>query len=108
MFNKFNDPIFQFWKGVSLIKQNMINEAINELNAIVNRKDIQFAAATAMIYAHSVSKSLDREQLEVLKNFEYQGRNSGNEKALSQGVFFYCLFDDLRKAGQLVELLGSS
>jgi hypothetical protein len=41
-----------FWKGFGIFKEGSATEAIREVEMIQNRREISYAACTALIYYH--------------------------------------------------------
>ncbi len=45
---QFNDPFFLFWKAFGLMKEKRIPEAINELQPILSKREIQFSVLSLL------------------------------------------------------------
>ena len=54
------------------MKEQDINSAINELNKIENRKELEYATLTGLIYMHYLCKRVDRDTVQELK-FKQEG-----------------------------------
>lgn len=107
-FSKYNDPFFQFWKGVCYFKEGSVNEAINETILIQNRKEFQFAVSSAMIYYFQQQRTADRDTIDTFRQMQYEGRKTPNEKAIISGAHFYLLVEEYKKAKDCIELLSQA
>jgi tetratricopeptide repeat protein 21B len=60
-FLKYNDPFFKFWLSFGLFKEGNLSEAINELNQISSKREIQFSVLSFLDYLHSQSQLIDED-----------------------------------------------
>lgn len=60
------DPILVFWRAFGIFNEGGVTEAIRELSRIQERREVQFAAAVALIYYHERCRSIDQETIDTL------------------------------------------
>lgn len=53
------DPVLVFWKAYGIFNEGNVNEAIRELTRVQDRREIQFAAAQALIFYHERCRNID-------------------------------------------------
>ena len=56
---KGQDPVLVFWKAYGIFNEGNVNEAIRELSRVQDRREIQFAAAQALIFYHERCRNID-------------------------------------------------
>jgi len=60
------DPILIFWKAFGIFQEGSVTEAIRELTRIQERREVQFAAAVALIHYHERCRHIDQEAIDTL------------------------------------------
>ena len=96
------DPILLFWKGFGIFKEGGTTEAIREVEMIQNRREISYAAITALIYYHEHCRIVDRETVEQL-NFSAEGaQQTASDKDLLNAALFFLHINELKRASQTV------
>ena len=56
---KGQDPALVFWKAFGIFNEGNVNEAIRELTRVQDRREIQYAAAQALIFYHERCRNID-------------------------------------------------
>ncbi|CAD8066862.1 unnamed protein product [Paramecium sonneborni] len=100
------DPFFQFWRAFCYFKSGSLNEAINELTLIRNKREFQFATSAALIYYSQQQRGVDREIIETCRQMQSEGRKTPNDRAFQSAIYFYLFLDEGRKAKEVLELLS--
>ena len=59
-YKRTNDPFYMFWKSFAGFKLGNTNEAINDLTAIQQKKEIAYATYAALIYYHNQTRNIDK------------------------------------------------
>ena len=54
-----NDPAFLFWRAFASYMNGQVNDAINDLNSVSKKKEIQYAAIVALIFYHKQCQTVD-------------------------------------------------
>lgn len=96
------DPVLTFWKGFGIFKEGSTTEAIRELEMIQNRREISFAAITALIYYHEHCRVVDYETVETLKLSAESAESSASDKDLLNASLFFLHINELKRASQTV------
>ena len=96
------DPILVFWKGFGIFKEGSTTEAIRELEMIQSRREISYAAITALIYYHEHCRIVDRETVDSLKYSQENAQSTASDKDLLNASLFYLHINELKRASQTV------
>ncbi|KAJ3295051.1 Tetratricopeptide repeat protein 21B [Borealophlyctis nickersoniae] len=85
------DPVLLFWRAFGWIMEGRSNEALRELQNLMEKRDLVLACPTAMIYAHERSKLVDHEAIEELQARLTIASSSASlsEQALVQVALFH-------------------
>ncbi|CAK75826.1 unnamed protein product (macronuclear) [Paramecium tetraurelia] len=105
-YQRTQDPFFQFWRAFCYFKSGSLNEAINELTLIRNKREFQFATSAALIYYSQQQRGVDREIIETCRQMQSEGRKTPNDRAFQSAIYFYLFVDEGRKAKEILELLS--
>lgn len=96
------DPVLVFWKGFGIFKEGSTTEAIREVEMIQNRREISYAAITALIYYHEHCRIVDKETVENLKYSAESAQSTASDKDLINAALFYLHINELKRASQTV------
>ena len=66
-YRRTSDPFFVFWKAFAHYHLGSLNESINELLTIKDKKEISYACYVALIFYHGQTRNIDKEELDTLK-----------------------------------------
>jgi tetratricopeptide repeat protein 21B len=102
-FRKLQDNAFIFWKGFAYHGLNDTNESINQLTAIQSKRDVAFAAVSALLFYNQKTATVDREAVESLRQKERDERKVASDKAVALAVHFYVQVDEPRRAKDLLD-----
>ena len=56
-----------FWKSFGIFNEGSVTEAIRELNRVQDRREVSFAASTALIWFHERCRHVDQEAVNLLE-----------------------------------------
>ncbi|KAG7464116.1 hypothetical protein MATL_G00183890 [Megalops atlanticus] len=83
-----SDPIFCFFHAYGALMQDRVHEAIQELEAIRDRRDVSLCTLMALVYAQKKLPSPDRELIQ-----ELDGRVKEDRKSVGpRGLYYAGLF----------------
>ncbi|ESO93623.1 hypothetical protein LOTGIDRAFT_189817 [Lottia gigantea] len=83
-----NDPVLKFFIAYSKILQGRYQEGIRELDVLKDKRDVNICSLMALIYAHKVQQTVDREAVQ-----ELEGRLKDERKQAGEvGLYFAGLF----------------
>ena len=97
------DQKYRFYYGSSLAFEGRIQEAIRELDAIHEHRDLCLGALLALIYAHRQCKTLDREAITQLESSLRDQRKSATEASLYFAGLFLIFVRKYEKARDYIE-----
>lgn len=78
-----NEPIFKFYRAISLVMSKRTNEALRALEPLQHETPVQLGACLASITAHKACVQVDREAVASL-----EARNRDSRKSASSNVKF--------------------
>ncbi|XP_066301202.1 tetratricopeptide repeat protein 21B-like [Branchiostoma lanceolatum] len=85
-----NDPILVFFKAYGILLEDRLQEAMRELEAIKDKRDVNLCSTLALMYAHKKCKTVDREAVAELDAKLKDERKQAGEKALYfAGLFLW-------------------
>jgi len=96
------DPVLTFWKGFGIFKLGSTTEAIREVEMIQSRREITYAAITALIYYHEHCRIVDRETVDNLKYSQENAHNTASDRDLINASLFYLHIKELKRASQTI------
>ena len=107
-YKNYKDPFYLFWGSYALFRQGEHNEALNRCVKFQNKREIEYATVTAMIYYHEHATSPDFDTIEMLRKRQGKLLNLSGDKAILMASYFYIFNDNLSEAEMLIEGIGSS
>jgi tetratricopeptide repeat protein 21B len=96
------DSILVFWKGFGIFKEGSTTEAIREVEMIQNRREISYAAITALIYYHEHCRVVDRETVDSLNFSAESALQTASDKDLLNASLFFLHINELKRASQTI------
>ncbi|KAL3696933.1 hypothetical protein R1sor_011009 [Riccia sorocarpa] len=86
------DPVLLFWHAFGLILEGSYADALRELQAISEKREVEVAVVAAMLHAHRLCAVVDREEIELLEQRLQVTEKCSSEKALFLAATLYlCL-----------------
>ncbi|KAL3683406.1 hypothetical protein R1sor_001428 [Riccia sorocarpa] len=86
------DPVLLFWHAFGLILEGSYADALRELQAISEQREVEVAVVAAMFHAHRLCAVVDREEIELLEQRLQVTEKCSSEKALFLAATLYlCL-----------------
>jgi tetratricopeptide repeat protein 21B len=99
------DPVLVFWKAFGIFQEGSVTEAIRELSRIQERREVQFAAAVALIYYHERCRNIDQETIDTLTiTLDEKESMASDRDLLSAGTFLWHT-QQFKRAGTVVQKL---
>ncbi|XP_043833873.1 tetratricopeptide repeat protein 21A isoform X1 [Dromiciops gliroides] len=98
-----NDSVLQFFKAYGLLREDHIQDAIGELEALKSHPDVSLCSVMALIYAHKRCETIDREAISELENCLKETRKSAGVNALYYAGMFLWLMGKNDKAKEYVD-----
>lgn len=92
------DPILIFWKAFGIFNEGSVTEAIRELSRVQERREVQFAAATALIYYHERCRHIDQETIDTLTITLDEKESMASDKDLLAAATFLWHTQQFKKA----------
>ncbi|XP_064419793.1 tetratricopeptide repeat protein 21B [Latimeria chalumnae] len=87
-----NDPVLIFFRAYGILMEDQTQEAIRELEAIKDKREVSLCTLIALIYAHKKSSNPDRDAVQELDAKLKEDRKSAGQKALYfAGLFLWHL-----------------
>lgn len=96
------DPVLVFWKGFGIFKEGSTTEAIREVEMIQSRREISYAAITALIYYHEHCRVVDRETVDSLNFSAESALQTASDKDLLNASLFFLHINELKRASQTI------
>ena len=96
------DPVLTFWKGFGVFKEGSTTEAIREVEMIQNRREVSYAAITALIYYHEHCRVVDYETVDSLKMSAQSAESTASDRDLLTASLFFLHINELKRASQSV------
>ena len=97
------DPILIFWKAFGIYNEGSVTEAIRELSRVQDRREVQFAASTALIYYHERCRHIDQETIDTLTITLDEKESMASDKDLLCAAAFLWHTQQFKKANQAVQ-----
>ncbi|KAG5852524.1 hypothetical protein ANANG_G00063340 [Anguilla anguilla] len=98
-----NDPIFSFFHAYGALMQESVQEAIHELEAIKDRRDVSLCTLMALVYAHKKCQSPDRDAILELDARVKEDRKTASPKGLYYAGLFLWLLGRNDKAREYID-----
>ncbi|KAM6170606.1 tetratricopeptide repeat protein 21A [Rhynchocyon petersi] len=98
-----NDPVFQFLKAYGILREERIQDAINDLESIRNYPDMTLCSTIALIYAHKQCEILDQEALQGLESNLRDSRRDAGGAAMYYASLFLWLMGQQEKAKEYID-----
>ncbi|XP_062313935.1 tetratricopeptide repeat protein 21B [Osmerus eperlanus] len=87
-----NEPIFNFFHAYGTLMQDRIQDAIQELGAIKDKRDVSLCTLMALVYAEKKRPHPDRDVIQELDAKVKEDRKSASPKGLyNAGMFLWVL-----------------
>ena len=99
------DPVLVFWKAFGIFQEGSVTEAIRELTRIQERREVQFAAAVALIYYHERCRNIDQETIDTLTITLDEKESMASDRDLLTGGTFLWHTQQFKRAGTVVQKL---
>ncbi|KAI4887077.1 hypothetical protein NFI96_013965, partial [Prochilodus magdalenae] len=98
-----NDPVFVFFHAYGLLMQDHVQEAIQELEQVRDRRDVSLCTLMALVYAQKKRPHPDRDTIQELDAKVKEDRKSASPKALYHAGMFLWLLGRNDKAREYVD-----
>ncbi|KAF5921771.1 hypothetical protein HPG69_012942 [Diceros bicornis minor] len=98
-----NDPVLQFFKAYGVLREERLQDAINNLESIRNHPDVSLCSIMALIYAHKRCETIDREAIQELDSSLKEIRKTASGTALYYGGLFLWLMGHHDKAKEYID-----
>ncbi|XP_013001804.1 tetratricopeptide repeat protein 21A isoform X2 [Cavia porcellus] len=98
-----NDPVLQFFKAYGVLREERIQDAINELENVRGHPDLSLCSIIALLYAHRRCETLDREAIQELESELKEVHRLASETALYYAGLFLWLIGRHDKAKEYVD-----
>ncbi|XP_006869241.1 PREDICTED: tetratricopeptide repeat protein 21A [Chrysochloris asiatica] len=98
-----NDPVLQFFKAYGVLREEHIQDAINDLESIRNHPDVSLCSIMALIYAHKRCEIIDREAIQELESSLKEVRKTAGGTALYFAGLFLWLMGRHDKAKEYID-----
>ena len=96
------DPVLVFWKSYGIFNEGNVNEAIRELTRVQDRREIQYAAAQALIFYHERCRNIDQEAIDTFVLTMDEREEMANDRDLITAASFLQFNSQFKKAGQII------
>jgi len=96
---KGQDPVLIFWKAYGIFNEGNVNEAIRELTRVQDRREIQFAAAQALIFYHERCRNIDQEAIDTFTLTMDEREEMANDRDLITAAAFLWHISQFKRAG---------
>jgi len=101
-FTRYGDPFFVFWRAFAIYKEGNPSQAVNELQKIENKRELDWATAKASIYYHNKCQSIDYRTVEAIKRMEIDFARNATEKSVVALSFFYMFINEPTEASEII------
>lgn len=91
-----------FWKAFGIFNEGNINEAIRELTRVQDRREVQYAAAQALIFYHERCRNIDQEAIDTFVLTLDEREEMANDRDLITAASFLQHISQFKKAGQII------
>ena len=91
-----------FWKAFGIYNEGNVNEAIRELTRVQDRREVQYAAAQALIYYHERCRNIDQEAIDTFVLTMDEREEQANDRDLITTACFLWHISQFKKAGQVI------
>uniref|UniRef100_A0A8B9LA54 Tetratricopeptide repeat domain 21B n=1 Tax=Astyanax mexicanus TaxID=7994 RepID=A0A8B9LA54_ASTMX len=98
-----NDPVFIFFHAYGLLMQDRVQEAIQELEQVKDKRDVSLCALMALVYAQKKRPHPDKDTIQELDAKVKEDRKSASPKALYHAGMFLWLLGRNDKAREYVD-----
>ncbi|XP_005393347.1 PREDICTED: tetratricopeptide repeat protein 21B [Chinchilla lanigera] len=98
-----SEPVFRFYHAYGTLMEGKIQEALREFEAIKNKQDVSLCSLIALIYAHKMSPSPDREAILESDARVKEQRKGADQKALYHAGLFLWHIGRHDKAREYIE-----
>ncbi|ODN01250.1 Tetratricopeptide repeat protein 21B [Orchesella cincta] len=98
-----NEPIFKFYRAISLVMSKRTNEALRALEPLQHETPVQLGACLASITAHRSCVQVDRESVASLEARVRDARKSAPANELYHAGLFMCLLGKPEKAKEYLD-----
>ncbi|CAH1774388.1 unnamed protein product [Owenia fusiformis] len=83
-----NDPVLKFFSAYGMVLEGRVQDGIRELDMLKEKRDINLCSYMALMYAHKLSRTVDREAVSELDARLKDERKQAGEKGLYFGALF--------------------
>lgn len=95
-----------FWKGVSLIYQGQLKDAIKLFRKVKKKKTMELPASIGLIFAYKREKNIDREAIKEMEEFAKSALTRADLTALVAGARTCMLTGNLTLGRQIAKRTG--
>ena len=95
--------MLNFWKAFGIYNEGSVTEAIRELTRVQDRREIQYAAAVALIFYHEKCRNIDQETIDTFVLQLDEREEMASDKDLLCASNFLWHVQQLKRAGQIVQ-----
>ncbi|KAL2643441.1 hypothetical protein R1flu_011028 [Riccia fluitans] len=95
------DPVLLFWHAFGLILEGSYADALRELQAISEQREVEVAVVAGMLHAHRLCAVVDREEIDMLEQRLQVTEKCSSERGLFLAATLYLCLDgmsNIRKA----------
>lgn len=101
-FKRYGDPFFVFWRAFAIYKEGNPSQAVNELQKIENKKELEWAVAKASIYYHRKCQSVDHRTVDAISRMEIDFARTATEKSVVAATYFHIFIGELLDAQDIL------
>ena len=99
---KGQDPILVFWKAFGIYNEGNVNEAIHTLTRVQDRREVQYAAANALIFYHEQCRNKDQEAIDTFELTMQEREEQANDRDMITAATFKWHMNSFKQAGQII------
>lgn len=86
--DRYGDPFFIFWRAFAIYKEGNPSQAVNELQQIETKRELQWATTKALIFYHNKCSSPDRRTIDQLNIMEGDFQRKASDRATIAAAYF--------------------
>mmetsp|Transcript_60950 Transcript_60950/g.108295 ORF Transcript_60950/g.108295 Transcript_60950/m.108295 type:complete len:1353 (-) Transcript_60950:75-4133(-) len=107
-FRRSGDATLSFWKAYALHCEGSTREAILEAEACINKRDMGFPAATALVYFHNQFSTPDQDAIRDMSRKARQEMPDAPLEKKIMAVRFLTLAGEIDKAQEILQTIDAS
>ena len=92
--SRYGDPFFIFWRAFAIYKEGNPSQAVNELQQIEKKRELQWATTKALIFYHNKCAAPDRRTVDQLNIMEGDFERKATDRATVAVAYFFMFNND--------------